>query len=129
MKKLIVALLAATAYSSIFALNDTEVEALLQTTAQSIRSKLPQRINNSTTIVTVVAGPGRRFLYRIISDYSSSEWTPQTRTQSRRIAVNDYCTNPELEAYRSFGVTVSWQFSDVEGRHILTNTVSPSDCR
>lgn len=108
--------------------SDAEVERLLQKAASDMRRQLPQRVNGAT-LITVIAGPGRRIQYSSASDLPVSEWTSDMKAHSRRIAINDYCTNPSMEAYRAFGVTASWQLSDLQGRHIVTNTVSPRDCR
>lgn len=111
-----------------FALTDAEVDVLLQGIARDMNTKLPSG-NNQALIVAVVALPGKRFTYRTISGTPVRQWSSEMRAHSRRIAVNDYCTNPTLDAYKEFGVIVSWQLSDREGNHILTNVVSPKECR
>ena len=117
------------ASSSAYALTDREVESMLQKDIQSMRSEFPLRIDKTTSVITIMAGPGRRVTYISITDIAASSWTPAMRAHSKRFAINDYCTNPSMKAYLSFSVTVEWQFSDREGRHILTNIASPNDCR
>lgn len=110
------------------AITDAEVDVLLQGIARDINSKLPSG-SYQALVVAVVALPGKRFTYRTISGTSARQWSSEMRAHSRRIAVNDYCTNPSLDAYKELGVIVSWQLSDQDGNHITTNTVSPKDCR
>ena len=111
-----------------FAITDAEVDVLLQGIARDMNAKLPSG-SNQALVVAVVALPGKRFTYRTISGTSAQQWSSEMRAHSRWIAVNDYCTNPSLDAYKELGVIVSWQLSDRDGNHITTNTVSPKECR
>jgi hypothetical protein len=83
----------------------------------------------SLMVISVLAGPGRLFTYRSVQTTRSTEWTASMKQHSKQIAINDYCTNPQLSEFKAQRVTVSWVISDTEGRHVTTNTVSPSMCR
>lgn len=111
-----------------FAVTSAEVDVLLQKLARDMNTRLPSGVDDAR-IVMVLAEPGRRFTYRTISGKPANVWSSEMKAHSRRIAVNDYCTNPSMEAFKDFDVTVTWQLSDKEGRHISTNIVSPKDCR
>jgi len=107
---------------------DAEVQAELQRLARGISATLPSG-SQQFMLLAVTAGPGRRFTYRSAQAISASEWTAAMKAHSLRIARNDYCTNPGMQAFRHYGVTVTWQISDLEGRHVTSNVVSPPDCR
>ena len=110
------------------ALTDVEVERELTAVARHLSSNLPMG-NNASMLISVSAGPGRRFRYFSVQSIPARQWSAEMRSHSRRIAVNDYCTNPEMKPFRANTVTVSWQISDMDGVYVLTNTVSPSECR
>ena len=107
---------------------DAQVEAELRGLAREISATLPSGSQQSM-VVAVNAGPGRRFTYVSVQSVPAREWTASMKEHSSRIARNDYCTNPSLKAFRHYSVTVTWQISDLEGRHIASNVVSPTDCR
>lgn len=109
------------------ALTDVEVERMLIESSREMSKQLPMG-NNASVVVSVFAGPGRHITYASIVSTPARNWTREMKAYGRRIAVNDYCTNPVMAAYREFQVTVSWQNSDKEGVHIVTHTVTPHDC-
>jgi len=110
------------------AITDAEVERFLLNLSKRTSSQLPMG-NKASMLVNVVVGPGRRFTYLYVSGVPAREWTTEMKVHSKRIALNDYCTNPNMVVFRDYQVTVSWQHSDREGRHIMTNTATPGDCR
>ena len=115
-------------YGPANARSDREVEKELAEIARAISAKLPSG-SPASMVVSVTAGPGRRFTYRSVQAVPAREWTPEMRAHSLRIAVNDYCTNPVFQPLRDNGVVVSWQSSDREGVHVTTNSVAPGDCK
>lgn len=108
-------------------LNDNEIEKLLKQMEREGNKQLPYG-SPSSMVISIQAGPGRLFTYRSVQTTPSTEWTSVMKQHSKRIAVNDYCTNPQLSEFKSQRVTVSWIISDTDGRHVTTNTVSPSMC-
>jgi curved DNA-binding protein CbpA len=107
--------------------NDLEIEAELQTLSKKMNATMPTG-GPVATIVSVSAGPGKRFKYLTVVPTLAEEWTVEMKEQSRRIAINSYCTAPNMEAFKSFGVTVSWETIDKNGGYVLTNTVTPAEC-
>lgn len=117
-----------TVSTSLLALSDAEVERELQAISREMSKKLPLG-NSSSMLISVTAGPGRRITYSNISSIPAREWSSEMKANSRRIAVNNYCSDPGMAAFREFGVTGVWTHSDKDGRHITTNTVAPSACK
>ena len=111
-----------------FALTDAEVDVELQGVARDANAKLPSG-NSQALVISVVALPGKRFAYKTVVGTPARQWSTEMRAQSRRIAVNEYCTTPNMAAFKDFGVTVSWHLSDRDGNHVTTNTVSSKECR
>lgn len=107
---------------------DAQIDITLQQIARDISATLPSG-NSDGAIVAVSALPGKRFVYKTEVSMPARQWTPELRARSRETAVNDYCTNPDLEPFNELGITVIWQLSDREGNDITTNTASPKDCR
>lgn len=128
MRLLLIFLLSLPLTTVVFALTDAEVEHELSALVKEIAPRLPQG-SDASMVVSMTAGPGRRLSYVSISALPAREWTAAMKAHSRRIAINDYCTNPSMTDFRIYRVVASWQHSDREGRHIVTNTVSPTDCR
>ena len=107
---------------------DAEIDITLQSIARDISATLPSG-NSNGAIVAVSALPGKRFVYKTEVSMPARQWTPELRARSRETAVNDYCTNPDLEPFKQLGITVIWQLSDRQGNAITTNTASPNDCQ
>lgn len=110
------------------AVTDAEVERFLVNFSRQTSARLPMG-NAASMLTNVVAGPGRRFTYIYVSGVPAREWTTEMKVHGKRIALNDYCTNPNTVVLRDYRVMVSWQHSDREGRHIVTHTAAPGDCR
>lgn len=104
------------------------VEVQLQRLAEQMSASLPSG-NAQSMVISVQAGPGRRFTYNSVQAIPTNEWTGEMKAHSARIARNDYCTNPNLQDFRRAGVTVVWNAADMQGRYVYGNTVSPADCR
>jgi hypothetical protein len=115
-------------FNPAYALSDAEVERDLKTMEREGSKRLPMG-NEHSMVISVSAGPGRKFKYHSLVSIPASQWTAEMKAHSKRIAVNDYCTNPVISAFREMGVTVIWSFSDTEGRYVTANTVSPSACQ
>ena len=113
---------------SLLAATDAEVVKSLEQVSRKISKTLPSG-SPASMLVAVTAGPGKKFTYFSVSSTASGKWTPAMKAHSRRIAINSYCTDPGMEAFKSFGVTVSFNAVDQEGVHINTNNISPKDCR
>ena len=109
------------------ATSDSEIEKELQTLSKKMNATLPTG-GPLALIVSVTAGPGKRFKYLTVVPTPARAWTSEMKAQSRRMALNSYCTAPNMEAFKAFGVAVSWESIDKDGVHVLTNTVNPSDC-
>lgn len=112
----------------VFALTDAEIDSELQGVARDTNAKLPMG-NSQSVVISVVALPGKRFAYKTLVGTPARQWSTEMRAHSLRIAVNNYCSSPQMAAFKEFGVTVSWDLADREGNHITTNTVSPKQCR
>jgi len=110
------------------AMSDLEVERMLKKMELDIASQLPLG-NQLSMVISAYAGPGRLFTYSSVQTIPAREWTSGMKNHSKQIAVNDYCTNPNLSVFKKQRVTVSWVMSDLEGQHVLINTVSPALCR
>lgn len=126
--RIAVAILAAITSTALLATTDAEIEKLLAKVSREINAKLPLG-TAEVTIVSVVAGPGKRFEYHSVISTPATQWTPAMKIRAGRQLIDDYCTAPEMKDFRSLGVTVSWISSDQEGVHIYTNTVTPQNCR
>lgn len=109
-------------------LNDAEIATVLKRMERDAGRQLPMG-SPLSMVVAVQAGPGRMFTYRSVQTVPAYEWTASMKQHSRRIAINDYCTNPGLSEFKAQQVTVSWIVSDIDGRHVTTNTISASMCR
>lgn len=109
-------------------MSDLEVERVLKKMELDIARQLPLG-NQLSMVIATYAGPGRLFTYSSVQTISAREWTSEMKNHSKQIAVNDYCTSPNLSEFKKQRVTVSWMMSDLEGQHVLTNTVSPALCR
>lgn len=109
------------------AATDAEVERQLIAMTREANRQLPSG-NSAAMVLGVFAGPGRQFTYLSVQAIPAADWSQSMRAHSRRIAINDYCSNPGMQWFRLNRVVVSWQASDQEGVHVYTNTVSPSNC-
>ena len=109
-------------------MSDAEVDRVLKQMERDASKQLPLG-NRFHMVIAVKAGPGRLFTYRSVQTVPALEWTSEMKNHSKRIAVNDYCTNPDLSEFKKQRVTVSWVTSDLEGIHVTTNTVFPALCR
>ena len=113
---------------STHAASDAQVERDLKTiermTSKNLTSGSP-----ASMVIGVHAGPGRQFTWSSVQSVPASQWTNEMKSHSKRIAINDYCTNPDFEYFRVNNVTAIWTFKDTEGRHITTNSVNKSMCR
>jgi hypothetical protein len=126
-KYFIVALATAFVCNAIAA-TDAEVATFLKTLERQLSLTLPSGSPQSMN-VSVFAGPGRRITFVSVIDTPANLWTQEMKNHSRQIAVNDYCTNPEMRTFRDHKITAVWQTSDQQGRHVKTNTVASTDCK
>jgi hypothetical protein len=110
------------------AATDAEVERLLKDAIKQISSELPVK-NAGSTVVQVFAGPGRRVTYINVWDGAPLQWTIEMKANGKRAAISQYCIGPTMSGFREYLVTVSTQHRDRNGKHIMTNTVTPEDCR
>jgi len=109
-------------------ISDNEIAVVLKKMEREANRQLPLG-SQLSMVISVQAGPGRMFTYRSVQTTQSYEWTTSMKQHSRRIAINDYCTNPELSWFKEQQVTVSWIISDIDGRHVTTNAISNTMCR
>lgn len=110
------------------AASDAQVARDLETIARMTSKNLPSG-SSASTVVSVQAGPGRRFTWSSVQSVPAFQWTSEMKAHSKRIAINDFCTNPDFEYFRVNNVTAIWTYKDTEGRHVTTNSVNRSMCR
>ena len=110
------------------AFTDAEVESALADIVRTTNKTLPSGPEDGR-VISVNAGPGRRFNIYALSTRALALWTPALIAESRRIAVDTYCRNPGMQGFRQLNVTVAWQLSDPRGRYVLTNAIAPTECR
>lgn len=109
--------------------SDAEVEQELTNEAHKMSASLPYE-TNSTKLVAIVAGPGRRLTYsNIIKGQLSTIHSPAWGAQRRRMLINNYCTDPSFQNFREDLVTVSWHDMNANGTNILVTDVSQKDCK
>ena len=129
MKRVFVVLLASLlGFGTAGATDDAEIERALQNMSRTLNAQLPSG-GDDFMVISVTAGPGKRFTYFGVSSTPAELWNVSLRSESFAIAVDTYCTIPGMAAFRDHGVTVAWNVSDKTGRHVYTNTVSPKECR
>lgn len=107
---------------------DAQTTQALERAAQRMQANLPQG-DGMFAVVAVTAGPGRRLNYSAVSAIPAAQWTPELKAGSRRVVVNDYCSEPAMTAFRQEQVVVAWQYTDRDGRYIMTDMVGPTDCQ
>jgi len=115
-------------FGSAGATDEAEIDHALQNLSRTLNAQLPSG-NDEFMVISVAAGPGKRFTYFGVSSTPTELWNASMRSESFAVAVNTYCTVPGMAAFRDYGVSVAWNVSDKSGRHLYTNTVSRRTAR
>ena len=114
----------------LFSCNDMKKAFLLEI-SKEVNKDCPMFIDEGITLINTTTLDDF-IVYNIEMDTENYEFQWQAKdfdfNEWRDEEINIYCTDPDFEEFRYFGVGVVRNYKDKNGTVIQTNKVSKSDC-
>lgn len=105
-----------------------QLSRLMLLTAEEISKQLPKKVDEVTTLLSVLATP-RGLLYNFRADISKDEVEPSAVAQFRRNQIEAHCEEPTSLKFLKLGAEYTKVYVDRTGRYMFTVEVKLSDCR
>jgi hypothetical protein len=110
--------------------SDAAIERRLATLAKQMNAELSQMQAGGTRLDSTTAGPGARLTYTCtLLNVSRIHFDPaKVQTNKIRLTlVDNYKTNPRLEALRKMEVELCYNYLDKDGKPLFSVAISPKD--
>ena len=108
---------------------DVSKQQALWQIASAINQSAPITVDQETVLVNVAAQPDGLAYNYVLVNYSSSEVDPNLFLESMYLAaVNQTCSNPDLQIFWQNDVSLYHSYSGNDRRFIARFSISPSDC-
>lgn len=104
-------------------------DKILSEEADKMNRNLPMMVDSQTQLSNV-HGAKNTFHYNYTLINVSTENIDKAIFDSQltdRIR-NNYCTNPDMKAFRQHGVTLQYNYSDKDGKFVTEISVHPDEC-
>ena len=111
---------------------DMDKDELFKTSSEEVNKMCPMQIDEYTVLTNSVYFSGN-FVYSYIMDdnifdeYDISKYDWEKR--QHQMMKNTFCTDPEFEPFRAYGINVAWKYYNPQGKHISKLEVHPDSCR
>ncbi len=106
------------------------VDQVLQSLSAELNKKMPMKADANTRLDRVSAEPGRHFTYHYTVDSTSAlngvpvDFSKEIKPQLK----NQLCSNPDNQKFLKNGITIAYQYRDMNGHDIGDAEFTPKDC-
>lgn len=112
------------------ALQPVSIDETIAKMASEVNKQLPMNVDRDTRLDSVAPGVGRQFTYHYTfvnnrsQDFDRVAWYQAVSP----LLKNKVCTNPDMQIFFKYGISISYSYQGREGGHVGKVTISPSDC-
>lgn len=106
------------------------LSSILMQTANQLNQSLPIMLDSGTRLDSSI-GTNKQFRYNYtLINYTADESVPsKIESIMHPQLINRVCTSKEMEIFIKNGISVAYAYHGKNGKHIITITVLPSDCK